>query len=59
MTKFIISLGEYVVHNIVIEAADEDAAEAAAKDIPVDDERWRECQPIRLDVLYESEGAAL
>jgi|GEM_PF-6210727 hypothetical protein len=56
MTKFIISRGKYVVHNIILEAEDEDAADAAAKEIPVDDERWRECGPLGHDVQYQSEG---
>jgi len=59
MTKFIISRGEYVVHNIIIEATDEDAADSAAKEIPVDDDSWRDCEPTSHDVIYESDGAPL
>ena len=56
MTKFIISRGEYVVHNIIIEADDENAAEEAANSIPLSDERWIDCGPAGDDVLYQCEG---
>lgn len=56
MKKFIISRGEVVVHNIIIEAEDEEAAETAAKEVPLDDERWSECGPLGHDVLYQCEG---
>ncbi|WP_371061514.1 hypothetical protein [Rhodosalinus sp. 5P4] len=55
MTKFIISRGEYIVHNIIIEADDENAAEEAAKSIPLNDERWRDCGPAGDDVFYQCE----
>ena len=59
MPRYIISRGEYVVHNIIIEADDEDAAVQIAKDTSIHDERWRDCGPVGHDVLYQCEGAAL
>jgi len=58
MPRYIISRGEYVVHNIIIEADDEDAAIDIAKDTSIHDERWRDCGPIGHDVLYQCEGTA-
>lgn len=58
MTKYIISRGEYVVYNIIIEAEDEDAAIQVAKETSVHDERWRDCGPIGHSVLYQCEGDA-
>ncbi|WP_185020867.1 hypothetical protein [Histidinibacterium lentulum] len=56
MPRYIISRGEYVVHNIVIEAGNEDAAVQIAKVASIHDERWRDCGPLGHDVLYQCEG---
>ncbi|WP_306168658.1 hypothetical protein [Halomonas sp. MMSF_3323] len=58
MPKYIISRSEHVVHNIIIEAEDEDAAIDIAKDTSVHDDRWQDCGSIGQDVLYQCEGGA-
>lgn len=58
MPRYIISRGEYVVHNIVIEAEDENTAIAAAKEMSIDDERWQDCGPLGHDILHQCEGEA-
>lgn len=56
MTRFIISRGTYVVHNIIIEAEDEDSAIQIARDTPLEDGDWQDCGAVSDDVLYECEG---
>lgn len=58
MTRYIISRGEYVVHNITIEAEDEDSAVQIARETSFHDERWCECGPLGHDTLYQCEGEA-
>lgn len=58
MTKFIISRGSYVVHNIIIEAADEDAAIKIARGTPLEIGDWHDCGAVCDEVLYQCEGEA-
>ncbi|MEQ9258363.1 MAG: hypothetical protein RIG84_04625 [Roseovarius sp.] len=56
MPRYIISRGEYVVYNITTEADGEDAAIRFVKDTSIHNERWRDCDPLWHDVLYQCEG---
>lgn len=56
MTRYIISRGTYVVHNIIIEAEDEDAAIQIARDTALEDGDWEGCGAVSDTVLYQCEG---
>lgn len=56
MTRYIISRGTYVVHNIIIEAEDEDAAIQIARDTALEDADWKDCGAVSDEVLYQCEG---
>ena len=56
MKKHIISHGQFIVRNIVIEAKDGDEALEIAKAVSLQDERWTDCGSCPEMELYQCEG---